>query len=108
MITNKLNQEVEQPIDPPEHAEWSQRDIDSAIAKLVEQIEDGADWDEDGSYKLDMANEIINYYYSDLDIEDARFEIEQSIEKYVFHWATDAVTCNPDKYCEVISPNDDL
>ena len=67
MITNKLNQEVEQPIDPPEHAEWSQRDIDAGIDKLVENIEDGADWDEDGAYRLDMATDILNIYFSKLD-----------------------------------------
>ena len=60
MLLNKLNKEVEQPIDPPECEEWSQRDIDAGIAKLVEQIEDGADWDEDYDYKLDMISEYLS------------------------------------------------
>ena len=109
MITNKLNQEVEQPIDPPEHAEWSQRDIDAGIAKLIEKIEAGADWDEDGDYRLDMANDILLINFSNhIDFNDKFFDIRQRIDKYVKRWATDTVTCNPDKYCEKIVPNDDL
>ena len=69
MLLNKLNQEVEQPIDPPEYAEWSQRDIDAGIAKLVEQIEDGADWDvngwdEYGDDKLNLINKILSINFS--------------------------------------------
>ena len=108
MLLNKLNQEVEQPIDPPEYAEWSQRDIDYAIAKLVEQIKDGADWDEDGNYLKDMAIDIYRMNFSKLDRDDKNFEIYLIIDKYVLNWAKFEVTCNPDKYCEIILPDDDL
>ena len=91
-----------------EFAGWSQSDIDAGIAKLVEKIEDGADWDDDGDYLSDMAVDIYRMNFSKLDREDKDFEIQLIIEKYVLRWATNEVNGNPDKYCEKIVPNDDL
>ena len=92
-----------------EFAGWSQRDIDAAIINLSEKIENGADWDEDGSYRLDMATEILKTYFAKaIDYEDKWFEIQQIIAKYILNWSIEAVTCDPDKYCEKIAPNDDL
>ena len=88
---------------------WSQREIDAGIAKLVEQIEAGADWDDDGDYKLEMAEHILLINFGNkIDYEDKWFDIQGCIDQYVLRWAIDEVTCNPDKYCEVILPNDDL
>ena len=93
-----------------EFAGWSQRDIDAGIAKLVENIEDSADFDEDRHYKLDMANDILNVYFSNLylDRDDQWFEIQKIMDKCILDWSIDAVNCNPEIYCEKIVPNDDL
>ena len=104
MLANRI---PEQPLCPPEYADWSQSDINEAIYKLVEKIEDGADWDDDGSYKLDMATDILQVNFSKLDREDKNFEIQQIIEKYVKRWAKDAVNGNPDFYCTNAGVNDD-
>ena len=80
MLLNKLNQEVEQPIDPPEHSEWSQREIDAAIAKLVENIEDGADWDEDDEYSQDLFEQILAIHFSkSIAFDDKAFDIRTAI-----------------------------
>ena len=109
MLLNKLNQEVEQKIDPPEYAGWSQRDIDAGIAKLVEQIEDGADWDENDEYSQDLFEQILAIHFSkSIAFDDKSFDIRTAIDNSVLEWASFEVTCNPDQYCEKIVPNDDL
>ena len=55
-----------------------------------------------------MADLILGIYYSDLDSSDRLHDIGQVMYKYISLWAKFEVTCNPDKYCEVILPNDDL
>ena len=92
-----------------EFGRWSQRDIDAAIAKLVEQVKvEPTNWDEDGEYKIDMSNDIMVSAMSNLDNSDKLFDIQEYIDKWVFWWARDTVIRNPDKYCEGIVPNDDL
>ena len=46
--------------------------------------------------------------FSKIDYEDKYAEIRFMIDKWVLLYARDAVTGNPDKYCEKIVPNDDL
>ena len=88
---------------------WSQSEIDAGIEKLAEQIKsENVNWDNDGDYKLNMANDILDIYFSDSDSSDRFHDIGQVISKYVLYWARDEVTCNPDKYCEKIVPNDDF
>ena len=91
-----------------EDREFTQSEIDAGIAKLVEQIEDGADWDEDGDYRLDLVNDILMVNFSKIDYEDKYAEIRFMIDKWILIWARNAVTGNPDKYCENTVPNDDL
>ena len=91
-----------------EDREFTQAEIDAGIAKLIEQIKDGADWDDDGDYLSDMAVDIYRMNFSKLDRDDKNFEIQQIIDKYVFNWATNAVTGNPNNYCTFINPNDHL
>ena len=88
---------------------WTQSDIYYAIERLVDRVEgNDIEWDEDGSYRLDMAEDIKLVNYSKLDSDDKWFEIQEIIAKYVLRWASFEVTYNPDKYCEKIVPNDDL
>ena len=92
-----------------EFAGWSQREIDAGIAKLVDRIEDGADWDETGSYKLDLTEDILAIHFSkSIAFDDKAFDIRTAIDNSVLEWASFEVTCNPDQYCEKIVPNDDL
>ena len=91
-----------------EDREFTKSEVDAGIANLVEKIEGGSDWDDDGDYLKDMAIDIYRMNFSKLDREDKNFEIQQIITKYVIRWATNAVNGKPDKYCEKIVPNDDL
>ena len=92
-----------------EFAGWSQRDIEEAIINLVEKVNDGADWDENDEYSQDLFEQILAIHFSKtIDFEDKAFDIQQAIDNSVLEWATFEVTFNPDKYCEVIYPNDDL
>ena len=88
--------------------EFTQREIDAGVAKLVESIEDGAYWDEYLDYKLPMLDEILNIYLSNLDNSDKLHDIGQVIANGILEWAKFEVVCNPNKYCEFIVPNDDL
>ena len=87
---------------------WSKNEIDTAIDNLVEHIEGGADWDEDGDYLVDMATDILQVNFSKMDREDKNFEIQQIIDKYVLRWATDAVNGEPDLYCIRDGVNDEF
>ena len=92
-----------------EYAEWTQRDIDAGIAKLVEQVHDGSDWDEDHKYSKDLFEKILSIRFSKtIAFDDKPFDIMTAIDNAVLEWARDEVTCNPDKYCEIILPDDDL
>ena len=101
------SRKIEQPISPPVFSDWSENDILIAIDNLVEQIEDGADWDEDGDYRLDMATDILQVNFSKLDRDDKNFEIQQIIDKYVNRWAKDAVNGNPNEYCTYAGADDE-
>ena len=59
-----------------EDREFTQDEIDAGIAKLIEQIENGADWDEDGDYRLDLVNDILMVHFSKIDYEDKYSEIQ--------------------------------
>ena len=91
-----------------EDREFTQAEIDAGIAKLIEQIENGADWDEDGDYRLDLVTDILMVNFSKIDYEDKYSEIRFMIDKWILIWARNAVTGNPNKYCTFINPNDDL
>ena len=91
-----------------EDREFTQSEIDAGIAKLIEQIENGADWDEDGDYRLDLVTDILMVNFSKIDYEDKYSEIRFMIDKWILIWARNAVTGNLKKYCTFINPNDDL
>ena len=91
-----------------EDREFTQSEIDAGISKLVEQIENGADWDEDGDYRLDLVTDILMVNFSKIDYQDKYSEIRFMIDKWILIWARNAVTGNPKKYCTFINPNDDL
>ena len=89
--------------------EFNQYEIDAGIEKLVDKVEGGADWDEDGSYKADLIDDILSINFSTkIDSDEKWFDIRQEIDKYVLRWATGEVNSNPNKYCKIINPNDDL
>ena len=91
-----------------EDREFTQSEIDAGIAKLIEQIENGADWDEDSDYRLDLVTDVLMVHFSKIDYEDKYAEIRFMIDKWILIWARNAVTANPNKYCTFINPNDDL
>ena len=91
-----------------EDREFTQAEIDAGIAKLIEQIENGADWDEDGDYRLDLVTDVLMVNFSKIDYVDKYSEIRFMIDKWILMWARNAVTGNPNKYCEYINPNDEL
>ena len=91
-----------------EDREFTQAEIDAGIAKLIEQIENGADWDEDGDYRLDLVTDVLMVNFSKIDYEDKYSEIRFMIDKWILIWARNSVTGNPNKYCTFINPNDDL
>ena len=89
--------------------EFTQSEIDAGIAKLVENVSvNDIDWNEHSDHRKDMADLILGIYYSDLDSSDRFNDISKVIDKYIYLWALFEVTCNPNKYCEVILPDDDL
>ena len=89
--------------------EFSKYEIDAGIEKLVDKVEgNDIDWDDEGSYRADMAHEILRTNFSKIDSDEKWFDIRQVIDKYVLRWATDEVNSNPKKYCTFINPNDDL
>ena len=67
------------------------------------------DWDECGDLKFDLAQDILAIHFSKtIAFDDKAFDIRQAIDNAVLEWASFEVTCNHDKYCEKIVPNDDL
>ena len=90
--------------------EFYQSEIDAGIEKLVDKVEcNDIDWDEDGSYKADLIDDILLInFYTKIDSDEKWFDIRQVIDRYVLCWATSEVNSNPNKYCTFINPNDDL
>ena len=89
--------------------EFSQREIDAAIVNLVLNIKaQDIDWKAHSDYRAKIVDEILPIYSSYLDNSDKLHDIIQVIDKYILEWAIFEVTCNPNKYCEFINPNDDL
>ena len=88
-------------LDAPEFGDYTQYEIDSAIDKLIYEVEHNCQvWDEDFDYKLDMVNEILAIQFGDESMSEKAILIRDAIAKYLAKWAKDAVESNPDAYCE--------
>lgn len=80
--------------------EWSDSDINEAIENLEYEVMTGMhDWDDDGSYRVDLAIEVERILTHE-DKDEQLALIKDARAKRVHDWAVSVVKRDPNWYCK--------